>query len=157
MNDLQTLGVQVPSALTDAEANYIYHVEVLGMPSGAAAKRCGMPTASQFAPHIQQARQLLKNQIRGSLQITREDVLHGYLGAVDRARLLAEPMTEIVGWEKIAKLMGYDQPKKIDINITSSIEALQASLTGASDEDLAVLLGSDVIDADFYVVPNGKA
>jgi hypothetical protein len=53
------------------------------------------------APHIQQARELLKRE----LQITREDVAHGYQEAIHMARIQSDALTMIIGWEKTAKRM----------------------------------------------------
>lgn len=67
-------------------------------------------------------------------------------------------MTELVGWEKIAKILGYDTPQKIDINISSTIEVVQSNLRSMSDQDLSKLVGAnDVIDAEFYEVTPKKA
>ena len=146
-------GIPSMNGLTAEEAQFVYNCEVLGLPVKAAAVQAGMPPTMISRPHIQQARELLKREIRGNLAITKEDVVFGITEAIHRARILAEPMTEIVGWEKVAKLLGYNEPQKIDVNITSSIDALKGHVRGMSDADLARVVGaSDVIDADFYEV-----
>lgn len=139
------------SGLTQDEAEYVYNVEYLQLPARRAALMAGMSLAKINAPHITQARELAKREIRGTTQITKEDVVWGMREAVDRARILAEPMTEIVGWKEIAKLLGYDTAQKIDINITASIEALQAAVRGMTDAELARTVGTGgIIDVDFY-------
>lgn len=141
----------LPSHLTNEEAQFVYNVEVLGLPARKAADMAGMPAAKMSAPHILQARELAKRDLRGSVALTKEDVVHGMHEAIGRAKILAEPMTEIIGWEKIAKLLGYDTPQKIDVNIHASLEVLQSHVRGMSDEELAKLLGANsVIDGDFY-------
>lgn len=146
------------SGLTAEEVNFVFNAEVLGLPSKKAAELAGMPYSRMSAQHIVQARELAKRELRGATQITKEDVVYGMHDAIGRAKILAEPMTEIIGWEKIAKLLGYDQPQKIDINIRASVEAAQQHVRALSDPELIALLGAnDVIDADFYEVPKARS
>lgn len=89
--------------------------------------------------------------MRASLEITRDDVIHGMREAVDRARLLGEPMTEITGWEKIAKLLGFEPAKRVDVNLNASIDATVSHVRRMSDADLVRLAGAtDIIDGEFY-------
>ncbi len=143
----------LPPGLTNEEAEFIYSVEVLGLPVRKAASLAGLPASNICRPHIMQARELTKRELRGALQLTKEDVSWGMQEAIKRAQILGEPMTEIVGWEKLAKLHGFDAPQKIDINITASVAVLQANVRSMSDAELAKALGaSSVIDGDFYEV-----
>jgi len=141
----------VPIGLTSEEANFVYNVEVLNLPARTAAKMAGMPPTKVVAPHIVQARELARRALQGHLAITKEDVVHGYKDAVDMARVLAEPLTMLVGWEKIAKILGYDQPQRVDININASVEVQKNVVKSMSDEELVRQLGAgNVIDAEFY-------
>lgn len=149
---MSTMPEALPLAgLTQAEAEFVWNIEILGLPARKASQLAGMPYASMCKPHIVQARELAKRELRGSMQITKEDIVWHMTEAINRARLLGEPMTEIVGWEKVAKLLGFDAPQKIDVNITASIEALRANVRTMSDADLARVAQADgIIDADFY-------
>lgn len=147
----------MPTGLTEDEVNFVYNTEILGLPVRKAASMAGMPIGRSVAPHIVQARELAKRALRGVLQITREDVVHGYMDAVAMARSMADPLTMIVGWEKTAKLLGLEAPQRVDINITASIEVAQSRVKTMSDTELAQSLGANnIIDADFYEVPGGK-
>lgn len=146
-------GLPAISSLSQEEAEFVYNVEYLGLPVKKALSLSGMPPSMVARPHIIQAREMVKRELRGALQITKEDVVHGMHEAIGRAKLLAEPATEIIGWEKIAKLLGYDAPQRIDVNVTASIEVLKGHVKTLSDAELARLAGaSGVIDADFYEV-----
>jgi hypothetical protein len=145
------------SGLTQDEALFVYNVECLQLPVKKAAQLAEMSLTKINKPHIMQARELAKRELRGNVNFTKEDVIHGIHDAVGRARILAEPMTEIIGWEKIAKLLGYDQPTKIDINISQSVEALQKNIRGFDDATLVKALGADsIIDAEFYEIQDRK-
>lgn len=144
-------GIPSMSGLTAEEAQFVFNCEVLGLPVRKAASMAGLPATMVSKPHLQQARELLKREVRGAVNITKEDVVHGMREAIDRARILAEPATEIIGWKEIAKLLGYDSPQKIDVNITATIDVLKAHVRTMDDTALAELLGArGVIDVDFY-------
>lgn len=141
----------IPPGLTDDEANFVYNVEVVGLPPKKAAQLAGMPASKMYAAHIVQARELARNVVRGSCQVTKEDVTLGIKGAIDRARILSEPMTEIIGWEKLAKLHGLDEPQKVNINVNESIKVVTEHVRSVPDADLVRLLGAgDVVDVEFY-------
>jgi hypothetical protein len=123
------------------------------MPVKAAAKLAGVSVGRALQPIVVEARQRLKEELRGVTAITKEDVVHGIREAIDRARIFAEPMTEIVGWEKLAKLLGFNEPEKVDINLKASIEVVQKNMKTISTPDLVKLLGAgNVIDVEFYDV-----
>lgn len=75
-NDLATAAPSI-SALKDEEANFVYNVEVLGLPVKKAASMAGMPLGRLNAPHIIQAREITKRELRSALAITKEDVVFG--------------------------------------------------------------------------------
>lgn len=150
------MPVELPPGLTQGEMEFVYNIEVLGLPPKKAASLAGVPYGLVCKPHIVQARELVKRELRGAMAITKEDVVFGMRDAIDRARILAEPMTEIVGWEKIAKLLGYDTPQKVDINITASLDVLKNQVKSLPDAELAKLVGAGgIIDAEFYEVQKG--
>lgn len=141
------------AGLTQDEMDFIYHVEVLGLPQRKAAEMAGMALNKISAPHVAQARATVRNQIRGTSQITKDDIVFGMREAIERARILSDPMTEIVGWEKIAKLLGYDAPQTVNVNITASVEVLKSNARRMSDADLVRAVGAGaVIDGDFFEV-----
>lgn len=154
MSDPQALTHLLPSGgLTAAEIDFVYNAEVLGLPVRKAINMAGVCPSTATKPHIVEARDLVKRALRGTLNITKEDVIHGYMDAIGRAKALAEPMVEIVGWEKIAKLLGFDTPQKVDINLRSSVEVLTKQVRDMSDEELMKALGAgSVIDAEFHEI-----
>jgi hypothetical protein len=99
-----------------------------------------------------QARELVRRELRGNVAITKEDVVLGIKDAIGRAVIIAEPATEIRGWEVISKLLGYDSPAKVDVNIRESITVVQQQVRALPDAKLVEMLGAGaVLDGDFYV------
>ena len=149
-NDITEL---LPTGLNDEEANFVYNAEVLGMPARAAAKMSGMPFSRAVKPHIVQARELVKRELRGNLGFTREDIVAGYQDAIAIARMQGDAVPMIAGWKETAKILGLDSPQRIDINLQASIEVQQAHIRTLPTAELMKRLGADeVIDGEFYEV-----
>lgn len=151
-------GLPAFSSLTAEESQFVYYVEVVGLPLRKAASMAGLPVYMVSKPHLQQAREMLRREVRGNLEITREDVTWGLKEAIGQASILADPMAQIAGWNSIIKLHGLDAPQKIDINIHASMDVLKQHVRALSDDELVRLTGAGgIIDAEFYEVGHGKA
>jgi hypothetical protein len=139
-----------PSLLTAEEANFVYNLEVLGLPVRKAADLAGVRADVANRGHIVEAREALKRELRGNTAITKEDVISGFKEGVDLARILADPKTMVAGWKEIGEMLGYYAPQKMDINLNTSIEVLQKTIRAIPTDELVKRLGAeDVIDADF--------
>ena len=153
MTDRTDITELLPAGLNDEEANFVYNVEVLGLPMRKAASMAGMPVSRAVKPHIVQARELVKRELRGNLGFTKEDIVAGYQDAIGMARMVADPVAMIAGWKETAKILGLDAPSRIDINLQASVEVQQATIRTMSTDDLLKRLGAgDVIDAEFHEV-----
>ena len=148
----------LPGHLAQDEVEFLYNVEVLGLPARKAAKMSGMSVAKIVAPHIIQAREELKRELRGRMAITKEDIVNGYQEAVEMAKIVSDPMAMIAGWKETSRILGYDAPQKVDINIHASVDAMASQVKAMDDASLARLLGADqIIDAEFYELGTGKS
>jgi hypothetical protein len=137
--------------LTQAELDFVYNVEVLDLPPKKAADLAGFPRREMFRPHIMEAREVFKNAVRGSLNITKHDVLHGITEAINRAKIIAEPSTEIAGWKQISTMLGYDAPTVHRVDIRESVTVVQQHVRRLPDSELVDMLGAGgVIDVEFY-------
>jgi phage terminase small subunit len=86
---------------------------------------------------------VLQKQNERVSDMTRKRVMNGLLEAIEQAKLLSEPMTQVAGWREIAKMCGYYAPelKKIDINI--STQRVMTQLETLSDADLLKMIETD--------------
>jgi hypothetical protein len=144
-----------PAHLTQEEAQLVYNIEVLGLPLKRAAELAGIGLATAYQPHIVQARDLMRKEVQERVRLTKEDVVFGVHDAIGRARILAEPSTEIRGWEVISKLLGYDAPSKVEIDVhhTESVAAVRDHVRSLPDAELLRLAdASNIVDGDFQVV-----
>lgn len=142
-----------PSLLTADEANFVYNLEVLGLPVKKAASMAGVRADIANRGHIVQAREQLKRELRGNMAITKEDVIAGFKDGIDMARIMADSKAMVAGWKEIGELLGYYAPQKVDVNLNTSVEVLQKTIRTIPTEELIKRLGAEsVIDADFYEV-----
>lgn len=138
--------------LTSEESNFVYNLEILGMPARLAAVQAGVKVGLALAPHIIQARENVRRAVRDTTQITKEDVVAGLKDAIYDAKLYADPMAQIKGWSELANLLGFNKPEAIEININTTIDVVRKQVKNLSDEALIKQLGADtVIDGEFYV------
>lgn len=141
--------------LSETEQKLLYNVEVLGLNPTRAGELAGVsnPHAVLKRPQVLAAREKMKVALRGRVNITRDDVVNGMLEAIDQAKLIADPMAQIAGWREIAKILGYDQTRKIEININAPANRVREQLQQLSDDDLIELAGAEnIIDAEFHEV-----
>ena len=96
----------------------------------------GSASKMMRAEEIQEALQEARGQLESATTITRMDVLELFMEAIAMARTMADPANMISGADKIAKMMGYYEPQKIQVEMTGNHAALQAKIKQLSDEDL---------------------
>ena len=151
------LPASLATGLTQEECEFVYNVEVLGLPTKKAASMAGVPFSRCYEPHIRQACEVVKREMLGRLP-TKEDLVHMAMGAIDRARMLGDPLTELTGIEKVHKMLGFDAPQKVDINFNASVEVLQSNVRTLPTAALiqAVPGAAEIIDADFYEIGQEK-
>lgn len=140
--------------LTEQETLFLYHVEVVGLPVVRAGEISGIKSPHYVLkkPHMVAARQKFREAIRGDVDFSREDVIHGFKQAVDQASILGDPMAQIAGWREIAKIKGYDKQPVITLNLHATVEEFKKQLQNLPTDRLLELAGSDVLDGDFYRV-----
>lgn len=90
------------------------------------------------------------------LGLSREDVLKGMMEAVDQAKLIADPMTQIAGWREIAKICGFYAPEVKRIEIGDSAKAYIQRMEQLDDAELLKLVNSEIIEAEFTEVDSGE-
>lgn len=140
-----------PSMLTADEEEFVHNLEILGLPLQRAAQLAGMDVRKARQPHIVEACNQRRREMLGRLRITKEDSAAGILDAIDRARIIGEPSTEIAGWKEINAMYGHNAPKEVNLQVNATVEVLQKQIRNVPTSDLVKLLGAgDVIDGEFY-------
>jgi hypothetical protein len=142
--------------LSDSEEKFLYHVEILGFTPARAAGLCGIDSPQNVLakPRAVEMRAQLKDSLRKKTEITKEDVINGFMHAIQQADLLGEPMTQIAGWERISKMLGYDKPVEVII-WNADAKGIRRQIAQVSDAELVKMLEADnIVDGEFYVKPD---
>ena len=145
-----------PSART-RRLKAIEAVTVMGMTHKEAAEYSGLSPKSIGTllsdPKVKQYIAKLQRQEEKKFKISREQVLEGIMEAIQDAKLLSEPATQIRGWEQIAKMEGFFAPERREVDLPEDTKEMIRSLQDLDSDTLARLAGQDNIidlnDDDF--------
>lgn len=88
-----------------------------------------------------------------ALNMTRKRVVDGLIEAVDMARVKADPLSMVAGWREVAKICGYYEPVKHQVEVSVNGQVLLNQITSMSDADLLKLADeASVIDGEFTAI-----
>lgn len=112
----------------------------------------GTANALEKLPHVQE---LLKAEQRRNaymLGLTREQVLQGMMDAVEQAKILSDPLTQIAGWREIAKVCGFYAPEVKKVEISGTGKQVVDRMRQLSDAELLAIAEGEVIEVEFEEV-----
>lgn len=102
-------------------------------------------------PNILALKNKYAEEYRAATHLKKKDVIQGIKDAIDMAKLMSEPQSMISGWREIGKLLGYYEPKKVDLTVSvngtiqvermnkmTDAELLEIISKGAGDEMMAL-------------------
>ena len=129
--------------LTEAQELYAQSI-IRGLSPNAAANAAGLDSPPSPSPALKQRIQALKQEMQENCGIKKEDVVKGFLSAID----MAESSTEMInGWREVGKMLGYYAPEQKEITITTG------AIGHLSNEKLLEIADmTDVIDAAYHLV-----
>lgn len=84
--------------------------------------------------------------------ISKKEVMEGLKDAIDQAKLLADPTAQISGWREIAKMCGYYEPQRLQVEVSVSAKRVLSQFEALSDEELLKLAEQEVIDVEAFEV-----
>lgn len=80
--------------------------------------------------------------------MSKKKVMDGMLYAIDQAKILADPTAQIAGWREIAKMCGYYEAKKVQVDISVSAKRIFSQFETMSDAELLRIAETEIIDVD---------
>lgn len=81
-------------------------------------------------------------------EMSKKKVMDGMIYAIEQAKLLADPTAQIAGWREVAKMCGYYEPKKVQVDISLSAKRMFSQFETMSDEELLQIADTSVIDVE---------
>ena len=97
---------------------------------------------------VQVALRQARDELSSAAQISRADVLDGFMEAINLSRLSADPQAMIKGWTEVGKMLGYYAPEVKKLEITDNQKRLQSKFEAMSDEDLMKVIEGEASVVD---------
>jgi len=98
-----------------------------------------------------------REQLARKYNITKERVIKGMVDAIDQAKLLGEPGTQISGWKELGKMQGLYEPQVHRVEYSADEETLRKQIREMSQDQLIELATAkdptNIIDGEFEEVP----
>lgn len=88
-------------------------------------------------------------------EMSKKKVMDGMLYAIDQAKLLADPTAQISGWREIAKICGYYEPQRVQIDVSVSAKRLFSQFETLSDDELLKIAEQEIIDVESITKDEG--
>lgn len=131
--------------LTPQEVEYVKH-RGLGLTPTQSAKAAGYSYPSKHAtnlerrPRIAAAIERIHLQLREEMKIERQDVVNGFLEAIEYAKRMDDAGNMIAAWREIGKMLGHYEPEVKRIEVSENQKRLTTKLEGLSDNELLALM-----------------
>lgn len=150
---LNKVNMDPNAPLTEREILYVQH-RAQGLPVKTAYRMAGYaggnPALLEQRPKVLAALALEQSKYAAQSQLKRQDIIDGIMNAIEQAKLLADPGTQISGWKELGKLCGFYAPevKKVELSIAAG--RLKSKFEQMSDEDLLEMMsnGGSTIDGE---------
>jgi hypothetical protein len=95
---------------------------------------------------IRAAVMMERAKLEEAAQLTRKDVVAGFIDAVEMAKRMEDPLTMIAGYRELGKLLGYYEAQKTQLNINIDRHASMVELERLPDEKLLEILEAEVLE-----------
>lgn len=141
--------------ITDKQAKFIENKVDKGMSDRQAVLQAGYSdknVASMLAKNdkVQTAIAERREAFEATVQMSRNRVMTGLLEAVDMAKVKADPLSMVAGWREIAKICGYYEPTRVQVDVSVNGKMLLHQMSSMSEEDLLKLADqADAIEGEF--------
>ena len=106
-------------------------------------------------PFVQNILKKVHNENIKELQMTRGKVQDIVMEAIEMARVLADPLAIIRGAQEINKMCGFYAPEEKRVILTSEQRRTISQFDDMSDEEIARVAESGVIEAEFTEIEEG--
>lgn len=146
--------------LTPMQAAYVENVVDKGLSPTAAAREAGYSvpdkTTGDMArlEKVENAIAERRKAYEEAAQISRKRVMEGLLEAVDMAKIKSDPLSMVAGWREIAKICGYYEPVKHQVDVNINGAGLLSQMRNMSEADLVRLAQAaddeaEIIEGEF--------
>lgn len=141
---IQAIAAYIEEPLTVKEEKFVENVVLYGMTAAAAARHAQCQPTVAYKPTVIAAIAAMRAENAAKMEVTRDKVLNGLQDAIERARVMGEPLTEIAGWREVAKVAGLYDSKPAGKDLTDKQKHFLDKISEMSDEELTMLTAKPV-------------
>jgi phage terminase small subunit len=128
-----------------------------GLTKSQAAKRAGLSVDGSLRrilerPEVTEYARRLQEKEQAKWRITREQVTQGLMEAIQDAKMLEEPNTQINGWRELGRLHGLYEAEEKKVTLSVEKQERMRQIEDASDDELLDFIDAPVIEGDFTQV-----
>lgn len=140
------------SILLTEKQNALVDATMLGKSPREAATAAGYAHPSKDGDRALKSEEVIRalaearSELSSATQITRADVIEGFMEAINIARLSADPASMIKGWSETAKVLGLYAPEVKKIEMSSNQKRLQSKYEAMTDEELIRIIEGEARD-----------
>jgi len=135
----------------------------MGMTHKEAAEHTGLSCSAirslMSQPKVKQYVAEIQEEHAQKLNVSREQVIEGMLQAIQDARMLGEPASQIRGWEQIAKMQGYYAPERRVLELPDDAREFIDAMQSLDTAEVARIAGQnnliELTDDDWQEVNSG--
>lgn len=95
---------------------------------------------------------LARSELKDATKLKRIDIIEGMLDAIQHAKMCSDPGTMIRGYAEIAKMLGFYEPEKKILEVTTNQGRIRQKFEIMSDEELLEIMDGTVIEGESHVV-----
>lgn len=81
-----------------------------------------------------------KRKYEEAAQMSRKRVMDGLLESIEMAKLMSEPATMVSGWREVARMCGYYEPRKVQVDVNMTGASVMDRLNRLSDAELLKII-----------------
>lgn len=141
---------------TQRQRDFVHALVHMNKTQENAAKHAGykdpQPTSCKLLrlPHVRALIAKEREEFAIANRMTKKKVMDGFLDAIEMAKIKADPIAMVSGWREIARMCGYFEPTRHQIQVSVAGKIVVEKLQTLSDSELLRLAegDSDVLDAE---------
>lgn len=136
-----------PSAVTEQQEKYV-EAKMAGLNNKLASEAAGYTGDASKIEAIRHQLQAARSWLTNTTQITRLNVIEGFIDGIEMARMQGDSGNVIKGWVEVGKVLGHYAPEVKRIELTMDQGRLKSKFEGLSDSELLAIQQGRVLDGE---------
>ena len=136
-----------PSAITKPQEKFV-KARMAGLNIKQAQEVSGCSGSEKTVEAIRHQLQAARSWLTNTTQITRLNVIEGFIDGIEMARMQGDSGNVIKGWVEVGKILGHYAPEVKRIELTMDQGRLKSKFEGLSDAELLAIQQGRVLDGE---------